>query len=120
MKKNQAPAIVGLENLNRATIHGYLKFMLANPVYFKDLSGMEATKSNITWFFSRLRLGNLVCARETGSELKHAYRYNTKSRLAYEETKKSQVVSCPIAPAIAGSNGNAGLHAAGDIRPCVS
>lgn len=119
MKKNQAPAIVGLENLNRATISGYLKFMLANPVYFKDLSGMEATHINIARFYRRLKLDALICARQVSAGSKHAYRYKTKSRLAYEEKKKSQVVPCPTASGIARTNGNAGVHAAGDVRSCM-
>jgi hypothetical protein len=36
-----------LDNINRATKKGFVKYMEANPFYFKDQFHMPATKENI-------------------------------------------------------------------------
>ena len=46
--------------MNRATPAGYLKYMLANPVYFTLLAELEATEKNILAFFTSLKGDGLV------------------------------------------------------------
>jgi hypothetical protein len=51
-----------LEFINRATLAGYLEYMIRNPHYFTLNSGKEATPSNIEAEFKKLQDAGLVAA----------------------------------------------------------
>lgn len=51
-----------MSGINRATPAGYKKYMLANPHYFKSISGKDATRLNIEAEFEKLRREGLVAA----------------------------------------------------------
>jgi len=52
------------EDINRATLAGYEKYMLLNPVFFKALNYLEATQDNIRKTFKALRRQGLVAAKD--------------------------------------------------------
>ena len=58
-------------NINRATKEGFMKYMLLNPLYFKSLSGKDATKQNIKLFFTQLKKEGLVAAANLPAECNH-------------------------------------------------
>jgi hypothetical protein len=51
-----------LESCNRARRSGYLKYMQANPEYFRQLWGIEPTRFNIIDVFNALKRDFMVCA----------------------------------------------------------
>ncbi|MBU2249665.1 MAG: hypothetical protein KKD77_23155 [Gammaproteobacteria bacterium] len=63
-----------MADLNRATLKGYQKYMLARPDYFENLTdGKEATKKNIGAMFQKLKHAGLVAAANVSKYCKCKY-----------------------------------------------
>jgi len=62
-----------MSGINRATPGGYRKYMLANPHYFKSVSGKDATKVNVEAEFDELRRKNLVAAASVSPHCRCKY-----------------------------------------------
>ena len=58
-----------LEYVNRATLSGYMHYMLNRPFYFLEVSGMKATVDNIEKFYRELERDGLICAIVLPQEL---------------------------------------------------
>ena len=46
----------------RATYQGFMRYMMANPIYFEDLTGEEATPININRIYNEYLSVGLVAA----------------------------------------------------------
>jgi len=81
------------ENVNRATIFGFVKYMLNNPIYFRELYGIEATEENVKAAFKKQRQDGLVAAAHLPAECDECKRDVSACLSCPASGRKSKIVT---------------------------